>query len=313
MRKLLQSKSGTALVYAGFFALFGWLLVRNSEAVEIRRWENVGILPVMMVLTAVVVTGRGMVNVLTFRREGTGIRFPQGFQLAILNTVGNYLPFSAGLVAKGIVLKRSFGVPYKSYTLISAYTFAAMLGAGGLTGLFALYWLGGGNAVLWGLFGGMACLPAIVQIPIGRLPLLSWLRYADKADAIRRSFHGIQGPVLLLNLAMIAVLATRLGLAFEMLGHGLPFAHVLLLASGGILNRMLTLTPGGIGIREGIVAVLGHLTGLNYELIVLAAGLDRLAGIVTLFPAAGVILLKDRKFRGVAAEQPPAVSESAAR
>jgi uncharacterized membrane protein YbhN (UPF0104 family) len=279
--------------YVGFLALFVYLLVRNREAVDILRPVNIHYFLFALALSLAIVAVQGLVNTVTFSTELRRVGLREGIGLAAINTIGNYLPFSGGLVAKGVILKRRFQVGYTHVAVITLLTAISAFTIGGLAGLACTLAVKPDSGWLLGGFGLMAAGGAIALaaprmkmlrslIPPGRLALL------DRLWAGMASFASVAWKILALNLILLLLMGGRFVFAYRILGEGLDYVDALLLNCGNQLVRAVPFAPGGIGVREAIVAILARLSGVHYELAILAAGVDRLAHMVTVFLTYGL-------------------------
>ncbi len=80
----------------------------------------------------------------------------------------------------------------------------------------------------------------------------------------------------LLRVGDLLLAAVRLVLACHVVGVELSLANALLLASGGLLTRLVGLTPNGLGLSEATIAALAAaLTPLESSVVAAAALVDR--------------------------------------
>lgn len=70
--------------------------------------------------------------------------------------------------------------------------------------------------------------------------------------------------------------ALRLWIAFHALSQDVTYVQCLLFSSATVLTRLLAITPGGLGVREGIVAGVASVLGFDAGVSAVAVGLDRL-------------------------------------
>jgi uncharacterized protein (TIRG00374 family) len=72
------------------------------------------------------------------------------------------------------------------------------------------------------------------------------------------------------------LLAGRFWIAFRALSQDVTYAQCLLFSSATVLTRLVTIMPGGLGVREGIVAGVASVLGFDAGISAVAVGLDRL-------------------------------------
>lgn len=82
----------------------------------------------------------------------------------------------------------------------------------------------------------------------------------------------------------------RLLLIFYFLGGSSDFTFLLLMAMIGEVAVLLNLTPGGLGIREGAIAIAAQVYGIDLDVALKAALLDRALIVLTTFVFGGTSL-----------------------
>jgi uncharacterized protein (TIRG00374 family) len=84
------------------------------------------------------------------------------------------------------------------------------------------------------------------------------------------------GVMAALQLMGTLLFALRLWIAFHVLSQDVSYAQCLLFSSATVLTRLVSIVPGGIGVREGIVAGVASLLGFDAGVSTVAVALDRL-------------------------------------
>ena len=227
----------------------------------------------------------GSINTLMYRGLGTDLSRQEGFLLAAASSLANQLPVSGGVVTKAYYLKRMHGLSYTKYISSMLAIFFCTIATYGLLGLTILIsWVLLDNMrvspVLWVGFGGMALGALIFWLPLERLhipgTLTTWIQQAMEGWTLIS-----QNPVLIVKLlavqtTMMSLLAVRYWLAFHMLSQSVSIGQVILFSSGSILTNLVSFAPGGLGVREAIVAGIASALGFDAGTSVVAVGLDRL-------------------------------------
>lgn len=85
------------------------------------------------------------------------------------------------------------------------------------------------------------------------------------------------------HLASILIRVARLLLIFFFLGGDAEFNFLLLVSIIGEVAVLLNLTPGGIGMREAAIAIAAQVYGIDLDIALKAALLDRVLILVTTF------------------------------
>lgn len=291
---ILHSYIGSILLYVAFVALFCFLLFKNRDSVNVLSLSNLHYFSLMLAFTFVNVGFRGLINIITFSFGEKKIRLWDGHKLAAINTMGNYLPLSAGLLAKGFLLKNKFNITYSSYAPISVYTLITAFVVSGFWGLYSTLVIQSNSYILLLGFSAMLLTGIFIFVPIPRLLFITkHLSMAHMLES-RLFFQHIVLKIMIIYVIHLLIATLRLSYSFLILGHDVPFINVLLLNSAGILTRLITLTPGAIGVREGLIATLAYLTGVDYQVAIIAVGIDRLAEVISVFGTGGIIFLREK-------------------
>jgi uncharacterized protein (TIRG00374 family) len=77
-------------------------------------------------------------------------------------------------------------------------------------------------------------------------------------------------------MVMSLILAGRFWLAFRALSQDVSLSHCLLFSSATVLTRLVSIAPGGLGVREAIVAGVASSIGFDAGVGAVSVGLDRL-------------------------------------
>ena len=135
-------------------------------------------------------------------------------------------------------------------------------------------------AILWLGFALMTAVLAALWLPLrpGWIPA-RWRRRATQL-AEGWGILGQNGRLVQqltgLQIMMTALFAARFWLAFHMLSQPVSYADCLLFAAATVLSRLVSLAPGGLGVREGIVGGMAAILGFDVGASVVAVGLERL-------------------------------------
>jgi hypothetical protein len=289
-----------AVSYLLFVGLLGYVAHEKRAAFASLSLDNAGSFAWVVLLALLITVLRGVMNQVSFSLEQR-ISLVAGVRLAVVNTLGNYLPMSGGLIAKGVLLARHYGIGYMFYAGVSVYTFLLAISANGLLGIIGAL-VTGQHPLLVGLLA-LALLAGaftLVPIPVRLRGLRKGL--GDKLEYARTHFSAVRVPLAVITLAIFAIAALRLELAFAVLGVEVAFFASMLINSVTIFSRLATFVPGGIGIREFLVATMAHLTGLDFQMTILVVGIDRLGEVIVSFLLGGAMVA--RPFRSPGASRP---------
>ncbi len=264
--------------------IFGVYLSANAD--RYRQLLDLSALTIgwLLLLSLLFWVVNGVINTVFYRGLDTPVTLHEGLGLAAVNTLANQLPFAGGLVAKGVYLKQRYRLTYSRYLSATAALYICFVAANGVLGLAVLayaQWRGAAApAILWLGFALMTTALAALWLPVrpGWLPL----RWQRRAAQLAEGWHILGQNWLLvlqltgLQIGLTALFAARFWLAFGMLSQPVSFSDCLLFAAATVLSRLVSIAPGGLGVREGIVGAMAAVLGFDVAASVVAVGLERL-------------------------------------
>jgi uncharacterized membrane protein YbhN (UPF0104 family) len=278
-----------ALVSLAVLAILTAFLVENrsyiSESYSLRPGLFVGV----AALTLVSLGLRAVANRLHFGALGVGASTRDWFRLVTVISFTNYLPLSAGLVAKAVFLKRVHAMPFRRFAVGQTTLLLLIVATNGLVGLVVL--------VLWspeqllsvvGLgFLAMLSTACVLVLPERARRFLSatWFPFAANVGPEARRAWPL---VALCQLGMLLTAALALALCFAMGDSPVGLAASVIFTAAAVLARFVTIVPGALGVREFLIGGLAVLTGFDLRDAVVASTLARAAEILVVFALGGV-------------------------
>jgi uncharacterized membrane protein YbhN (UPF0104 family) len=255
----------------------------------------------------------GSINYFFYRALGAFLGFSESIGLAAVNTLANQLPFAGGLVAKGVYLKRRHQLAYTEFLSATTALYVCFVGISGAIGLAVLVGWAVGEGIRIPLplafgFGAMAASVAALWLPLDAIALPGTVgkrlkQLAEGWSVLSRNVP-LVGIMTGLQLTGTLLFALRLWIAFHALSQNVTYGQCVLFSSATVLTRLVSIAPGGLGVREGIVAGLASLLDLEAGVSAVAVGLDRLVAtslIIVLGTVYSYILTK----KGVTAQSEP--------
>jgi uncharacterized membrane protein YbhN (UPF0104 family) len=239
----------------------------------------------------------GAINTYMFQGLGADLSHRDGFLLAAVSTLANQLPVPGGLVSKGIYLKRKYNLTYTKYLSATLALFFCFIAVNGFIGVvILLYWiLYKGIAVPIILLGGFSLMTVCLSIfwlPLGRIKIPKMIH--GRIHQAEEGWMLISGnPVLLLKLigiqsSLMLILALRYWLAFHMLSQSITIGQAILFSSASVLTQLVSIAPGGLGVREAIVGGVASALGFDIGVSIVAVGLDRLIVTISIVILGGI-------------------------
>jgi uncharacterized membrane protein YbhN (UPF0104 family) len=273
---------------AGVIGVLALYLFREREHIAAQYSLHPRAMLAIAGLSVAILALRGVQNQLVFRRLGVRAPFSDWFGLATVTAFTNYLPLSAGLLAKALYLKRVHETPYRTFAVgqiaILLFVFVAN---GALALLLLLPRIDGAReAAIAAGFAAMFAVGAALWLPerAGRRVAPGELSAElAAAHALRRAWPG----AIACQLGMLACTAQTLRIGFAMGASDVPFSACLIFSAAAVLTSLISITPGGLGIRELLIGALAHLTGFEARDAVIASTLARAGEMLAVFALGG--------------------------
>jgi len=209
------------------------------------------------------------------------------FRLVTVSSFTNYLPLSAGLVAKAFFLKRVHSLPYRTFAVGQIALLVVVVSTNGVLGLatLAIALPGHLTGVVGAGFALMTASAALMLLPASALAALRrltgrWLPWdAEAAPALRRGWPA----AAVFQVGNVLAMAAAFQIAFSMGSAPVGLAACIVFSAAAMLTRLVAITPGAIGIREFVVGGLAYLTGFELRDAVIASTAVRTVEIAVIF------------------------------
>ncbi len=287
-KSVLQRWFPPVLTLAVLVVLSGFLYEHRSYIAESYSLRP-GLFGAVAALTLLGLFARGIANRLHFHGLGVGASTADWFRLVTVTSFTNYLPLSAGLVAKAVILKRVYSLPFGQFAVGQTTLLVLIVATNGLVGLLLLgiHFPSQLSGVVGLGFGAMLAVGGLLILPHRLRELLSarWFPFAaNVGPEARRNWPA----VALCQLGMLFAAALGLKLCFAMGESNVGLDACLLFTSAAVLARFVTVVPGALGVREFLIGGLAVLTGFDLRDAVIASTLARAAEILVVFVLGGV-------------------------
>jgi hypothetical protein len=210
---------------------------------------------------------------LSARAAGTRLSWKQAIEVVVYSNVATLLPIPGGLLTRVAAL-RTRGVSTTRSAMI-VLLFTGIIGT--VSFAYAGAWLVKQTAVPGIAFLGIALLGAFVCAVLARRAAVSWAIIAQE---------------VLLRLLVSVLETISFVIIFAAIGVsvGIPQAAVLVLSS--FVGLVVNVVPSGIGIREGVVALLSPSVGIDPAIGFLAASIARIVAFLWLAGMAAGLLIR---------------------
>lgn len=271
-------------VFALVLALMFFFLAREEDLsaalLRVNMLSLAGMFLIQCIFNAV--TGLTLRELSRFFR--VRLTMLEWYGLPAVTTMGNCLtPASGGLVARAVYLKQRYGLSYPRFLalLSSGYlvNFLVISAVGVFIVLFrhsqdsrvlplALFFLAVLTVILF-------LLHRPIPLPEGDGRVRRFLRDVTSGWPLMKSSTSLIGKLIALSLVNILLGGGSLWLAFDALGYSVPGMDAILVSLLQAFSLLLSITPGNLGIQEGIVSLSSGLLGYGMGAGLLAALLVR--------------------------------------
>lgn len=284
------------ILAGGATLLFLWYLAENADRYKSLLQFSAANITLLIALAVGTGITNGLSNYLLFRAMQAKLGLAEALGLAFMTTLANQLPFSGGLITKGVYLKQRHQLPYTEYFSATVALYIFTLVMSGAAGIFAIVILSLNNAeISWVLSSGFFALCALglvffIPIKVELLPE-KWQAYFTallKGWVLWKQNYIIAAKLTVVQIIAFTIMAGRLWVAFHAMSQDVSLIQCLMFAAGATLTQLLNVTPGGIGVREALVGGISALSGLDAGISVVAVALDRLVS-TTAIVALGVV------------------------
>jgi hypothetical protein len=278
-----------ALLTLCALAVLAIFLIRNRDYIALHYALRPEAFAAMAALVVATLGLRGLAHRALFGRMGISASAFDWFRLVTVSSFTNYLPLSAGMLAKAFFLKRVHSLPYRRFAVGQVALLVVIMSTNGAVGLatLALDFPEHVAGIVGGAFALMTAAAALMFLPTAAVRRLSgrWLAWeADAAPEIRLAWPA----VALFQVGILFATAATLRIAFGLGSSQVGFAACVVFAAASMLTRLVSITPGAIGIREFLVGGLAHLTGFSLTDAVIASTAVRSVEIAVIFALGGI-------------------------
>ncbi len=200
----------------------------------------------------------------------------RSLSVAVISSSANLLPLPGSM----IVTVRSLSVNGSSY--------GSALSAGAVPGLswLSITGLVGGTAIA---IEGPAVLGAVTIVGGLVAGIAATKLFRTTAPEERSAWLAVS--IIAVEAGWLLISALRLGLAVTALGVSISPTQAVALSVAGALTVAIGFFPGGLGLREALLAGLSPLIGLEFDTGVLLGSVDRLVWLSFLAVASSMLVL----------------------
>ena len=272
------------VVFALMLALLGLFMARETDLASALLRVSLSSLAGLFLIQCLFNAVSGLVLRELSLFFGVRLNGTEWYGLPAATTMGNYLtPASGGLVARAVYLRQRYGMSYPrfltllssgyliNFLVISAVGFFIVIGKyrHDLHVLpLAFFFLAVCTVILF-------LLHRPVPLPDGVGRIRQFLRDVVSGWPLMKGKTDLIVKLIVLSLANILLGSSSLWLAFNALGYPVPGMDALLINLLQSFSLLISITPGNLGVQEGVVSLSTGLLGHGLGAGLLAALLIR--------------------------------------
>lgn len=286
-----------SIICLGLITAFSYYLYANADKyLSLFRLSPIAVC-FLFILSLMLSILNGIINTYLFRSLGAEISHQDGFLLAAATSLANLLPISGGIIFKGFYLKRKFDLSYTKFLSATLALFICLVAVNGFIGIaILLYWILFKSIVVSPFlligFGAMSACLSVFWLPLGhkRIPdrIRKWIHEALEGWMIISKTPSLVGKLVGLQASQMMLLAVQYWITFHMLSQNVNLSQSLLFSSASVLNQLVSIAPGGLGVTEAIVGGVALTLGFDVGVSVVALGLYRLVSTFTIVLIGGI-------------------------
>ncbi len=243
----------------------------------------------------------------------------EAFYLSVISSLGNYfLPMRGGLVYKSVYLKKKFKFPFSHFISFLYGNYIIVFLVNSFLALLALFVIQSKLGVIsiplyvfFGLLFVSMIVLSVVKFPVERIKESRYKFINRVVNIIKNILNGwniieddkrLLFSLILITFAGFTFSTLLFYVEFKALGIDTNFVSVILYTCLSGVSLLVSLTPGSLGIREGIFVITSDILGITNEQVMQLALLDRGVMLISLFFLSGLFLIfkvllnRDEKF-----------------
>jgi uncharacterized protein (TIRG00374 family) len=296
------------LVVLGLFVLY---FINNQQDFEAVFATSLWIVLLLLGLNSLHFFINGLFVLCLLKGFGHRISGMESFYISIISSFGNYfIPMQGGAAIRSVYLKKTLNFPYAHFIASLYGNYIVIFGVNALFALITLslihFRISAVPLPLFAFFGLMLIAMVILalvrfRVHLGEVGNSKVMRKI--LEVLSRILQGWEmisrKKTLLMGLVWITignfiVMTAIYALEFFTLGIQGNLLTILLYNCLAGVSLLISLTPGALGIREGIFFLTSDVLGISNEEIMQLALLDRGVTVLTLF--FWFVVLSGRKY-----------------
>lgn len=268
-----------AITLVAFGVYFAYNQEQFSRIGDLTFWQ----IALIVIGQSVVILSNILILMVLVSIVSKRLPFVESARITAYSSLINFFGFLQGGVGfRGIYLKRQYALPLKKYVGLTSLQYVVFFAIAGLL-LGVGLWLSISSTELLLLIAGgiVAAVALLVLIKFIQPRLLRAIH--SRLEGIVAFAH-VRPVLAIAGLTLIQLAGSMLANAVELnaIGAQITLGGLLIYTGISQFAIIIAVTPGALGIREGILLLVQSQMDLSTSDIVLAATIDRIVYFVTL-------------------------------
>lgn len=293
-KELVKSLLGTCIVILFVFAAIWYIVTNHNDFAKLTITEPWYILPAILAIV-INIYASGIVIDLAIEPHGVKLTRKEAFGLASITRFSNqFSPSYVGATIRAAYMKRAHGVSYAKFSssfIISNLLQFMISGLFTIATFVALDPSSNNNKLLYLVIGAVVVFIAILYMPLKRLLRLINERasrsgkggkFFERLHTILEGYSTVRSHPRLLSRTISWMVVIMLSfsmsyyLLYATLGFHISIVGAFFIAALSGWSILIAITPGNLGIREGLMVVAAQVAGVPISVTLLVAILLRI-------------------------------------
>lgn len=282
------------LTYAILIGLSYYLYFNSHLITETVNALTLPTITIILLLKVVMIAINGEILIITLRCFKTDIARYKSYYITLLSTIGNFLtPFKGGAGVRAIYLKKNYSISYTHFLSILASYYILVFFISSLTGLAGMLLLEfkDSNVYLILIVFFLTVLITSVILLFTNIHKILQQKKTYSSRVLNKIFEYIEKIVIgweyitkdkrILKSLLFFTLITYIFMLFttftefKALGTEVTLGSMLIYTSLANFSLLVSITPGSLGIREGIFIFFSEILNISNDMIIKTAVIDR--------------------------------------
>ena len=285
------------ILYVISIAAIVYFIIHYKDSLTVIFNLNAWELALLLILGGMVIALQAFQFSVVTRVISKNIPFLDMLGITSISTMYNHiLPVSSGGIAvRAALLNRRFDIPWSKVAALmgvfylSSYFAMALLLL--ITSSIAYFYFSINSKVYLIVIGFFVLLSLFIFLlyrwhPVDRSAKNRLIQFAHNIKDGLDKFKGEYNRILInifCQIGIISIFAVKLYFSFYFLEIDITYWNVFLLQSFLSLSLLFSVTPGNIGIREGLIVFFAGFLGLSTEHALFGALVDRASSLLIVF------------------------------